>query len=159
MTELELTPELGDLAQLLGTWVGEGQGHYPTIESFAYRETVSFGHRGKPFLTYEQATKNLADGLPLHAEVGYLRPVGHGKVELMLAHPFGIAEVEEGTFSGGVLELRATTLAIATSAKRVQSLRRRFELVNDRLTYDVWMAHGDTPETHHLRAELRRVGP
>jgi len=26
------------------------------------------------------------------------------------------------------------------------------------LVYDLWMAHADTPLTHHLHAELRREG-
>src|SRR5690606_12588244 len=82
-------PDLGPLARLIGTWSGEGEGHYPTIEPFRYREQVEFTHAGKPFLAYRQSTVDLGTTLPAHAEAGYLRAVGRGRVELVLAHPTG----------------------------------------------------------------------
>lgn len=159
---MAVTPPLHDalepLRELLGTWEGDGEGAYPTIEPFTYREEVVFGHVGKPMLTYRQRTWNPEDGTPMHAEVGYLRAVGAGRLELVLAHPFGIVEVEEGTVDGGVIALRSTVVAGSSTAKPVHTLRRRFELRGDELGYDLWMAHGETPETHHLTARLQRVG-
>jgi hypothetical protein len=170
-----LHPELGPLGDLIGTWEGLGAGDYPTIDPFRYHEQVTFGHVGKPFLTYQQRTWNPDNGVPMHAEVGYLRaiagavtvepvegedptfaatPIG---LEFVLAHPTGIAEVEEGTFAGGVLRLRTTTVGLTSTAKRVRALRREFRLDGDELAYDLWMAHADTPETHHLHAVLRRT--
>ena len=71
-------PDLAPLAALLGTWRGEGEGSYPTIEPFRYSEEISFTQVGKPFLAYRQATVNLATGLPAHAEAGYWRPAERG---------------------------------------------------------------------------------
>lgn len=160
-------PAVAALSGLLGTWEGEGAGHYPTIASFEYRERVSFTHTGKPFLAYQQRTWAPSDGQPLHAETGYLRiPTAAGgavaaggpvTVELMLAHPTGIVEVEEGHFADGVLHLATTTIGLTSSAKLVRSLRRELRLEGDELAYDLWMAHADTPETHHLRATLSRT--
>lgn len=163
MTDVDLHPDVTHLAPLIGTWVGEGEGHYPTIDDFAYEEEVTFGHVGKPFLTYQQRTRYRVDGRALHAEVGYLRPVGLDAVEFVLAHPTGIAEVEEGGLHPGsdpgelVIELATTVVGLASTAKRVNALRRRFVLAADRFTYDLWLDHADTGEHHHLRAALART--
>lgn len=153
---------LAPVAALLGTFQGEGAGHYPTIAPFTYRETVTFGHVGKPFLAYTQRTTHPESGAPMHAETGYLRVAGDDRVELVLAHPTGIVEVEEGTLTredAGTLTLTfaSTTIGTTATAKDVRALRRRFELEADALRYDVWMAHGHTPDTHHLEAELHRT--
>lgn len=161
MTAPDLHPDAAPLAGLLGTWEGQGHGDYPTIDPFDYVETVTFGHVGKPFLAYSQRTRRLtAEGPaePLHAETGYLRPVGDGHVELAIAHPTGIVEVHAGTFAGGVLDLASDAVATTRTAKDVRSVRRRVEVDGDVLRYDVWMAAVGHPETHHLRAELRRGG-
>src|SRR5271167_1230359 len=102
----ELHPNLEALAPLLGVWAGQGSGKYPTIEPFEYLEEVVFSHVGKPFLVYAQKTKAVVDGKPLHAEAGFLRAPRPGQVELVLAHPSGITEIEVGTYSvsGGLIE-------------------------------------------------------
>lgn len=150
-------PDLVHLTRLLGTWEGAGEGDYPTIQPFTYREQVTFGQVGKPFVAYQQRTWRPDDGFPLHAESGYLRPAGDGRVELMLAHPTGIVEVEEGTFDGATLELATTTVGLSATAKQVRSLRRRFHITDRTITYDLWMAYADVPETHHLHAVLERT--
>lgn len=157
MTAPTLHPDLTHLGALLGTWEGDGAGHYPTIDDFVYRERVTFGHVGKPFLVYQQRTWHPEQGHPMHAETGYLRPAPDGRVELVLAHPTGIVEVEEGTFGGGALRLATTTIGRTSTAKDVRSLRRELRLDGDRLDYDLWMAHADVAETHHLAATLFRV--
>ena len=152
--------ELGPLALLLGTWVGEGEGRYPTIEPFAYSEEVVFGHVGKPFLAYRQATTNLATGQPAHAESGYLRAVGPGRVELVLAHPTGIAELSQGEVlaqpDGLSLHLTSTSVPLTATAKQVSSIERRLSVVGDTLRYQVAMAAVGLAHQHHLSAELHR---
>jgi nitrobindin-like protein len=160
--DVALHPDVVSLAVLLGTWVGEGEGSYPTIEPFQYREEVTFGHVGKPFLAYRQATVRLDTGLPAHAEVGYLRGVGEGRVELVLAHPTGLAEVSAGEVTatpddGLVLWLRSTSVTGTPTAKDVRSVERTFTLDGDVLRYDLAMAAVGQPHQHHLAATLRRV--
>jgi hypothetical protein len=153
--------DLQPLVALLGTWRGEGEGSYPTIEPFRYSEVISFTHVGKPFLAYRQATVNLATGLPAHAEAGYWRPAGEGRVELVMAHPTGVVEIEEGTIEsradGVLLQLRSTAVACSGTAKSVLTLQRDVEVVGDTLRYDLAMGAVGQAHQHHLAATLRRV--
>lgn len=156
----DLHPNLTVLAPLLGTWAGPGAGEYPTIESFEYLEEISFGHVGKPFLTYSQRTRARDDGRPLHAETGYLRVPEPGRVEWVLAHPTGITEICEGAVRVDGeridLELTATTIGLTASAKNVAALARSVRVTGDQLTYDLQMGAVGQPLQHHLSATLTR---
>ncbi|OBH04423.1 peroxynitrite isomerase [Mycobacterium sp. E1747] len=156
----DLHPDLAALAPLLGTWAGQGAGEYPTIEPFDYLEEVVFSHVGKPFLAYAQRTKAPADGKPLHAETGYLRVPQPGHVELVLAHPSGITEIEVGTYAvtDDVIDIELTTtdVGLTPTAKEVTALGRSFRIDGDELSYSVRMGAVGQPLQHHLAAVLRR---
>jgi hypothetical protein len=159
MTSPPLHPDCQSLAGLLGTWRGRGTGGYPTIDPFAYVEEVSFTHGGKPFLVYGQQTRDASDDLPLHREDGYWRPVGSDRLEVVIVHPTGVAEILEGSVLAGattVIELRSTAVTRTSTAKEVTELHRRFELDGDTLRYRLAMAAVGEPLTHHLEAELHR---
>lgn len=148
--------DLQSLAFLLGTWRGEGKGAYPTIAPFAYGEEVRFWHVGKPFLAYTQRTWALDDERPLHAEMGYWRPQPNGGVEVILAHPFGIAEIEIGAVTGQRVELMTHRVEGGPTAKEVTRVERSLHVTGDVLVYDLRMAAVGRPITHHLHAELLR---
>ncbi len=148
--------DVAPLQVLLGTWIGEGQGDYPTIAPFAYREEVTFGHVGKPFVAYGQRTWRQPDGFPLHAETGYLRLPAWDRAEMTLAHPTGIVEVSEGTWDGRLLVLTSVLVGRTATAKPVTAVERRVTVDGDVLTYTVAMAAMGLPLTHHLAATLHR---
>ena len=156
---VELHPMCLPLAPLLGTWRGSGEGSYPTIDDFAYNEELVFGHVGKPFLSMVQRSRDLATGQPLHAEAGYLRALPDEAVELTVAQPSGIVEVDIGTVAttsdGLVVELESAQVGLTPSAKSVTAVRRRLCLSGTTLVSELWMAAvGEADLIHHLRAEL-----
>jgi hypothetical protein len=145
---------------MLGTWAGQGAGKYPTIEPFEYHEEVVFSHVGKPFLVYSQKTRAAADGRPLHAETGYLRVPRPGDVELVLAHPNGISEIDVGYYSltGDLIEieLATKTIGLTPTAKEVTALGRSLRIVGDELSYVLRMGAVGQPLQDHLTAVLHR---
>lgn len=155
---MDLHPNCRSLAFLIGTWKGAGQGEYPTIEPFRYNEEVTFGHVGKPFLSYTQRTRHAESGEPLHAEAGYVRAVGNDNVELVVVQPSGIVELHSGTVSDDRLELTLDSVHMTPTAKSVTHVVRSFSVhqVDGRvvLTYDVAMAAVGQDLTHHLHADL-----
>lgn len=155
--EPALHPDLAPAAFLLGTWRGEGEGEYPTIERFAYGEEVRFWHVGKPFLAYQQRTWSLEDGRGLHAEAGYWRPKPPDGMEVVLAHPTGLVEVLEGALAGTTVELASRTVATTSTAKEVTATARTFTVQDGVLSYTVAMAALGQPLQHHLAARLRRL--
>lgn len=156
----DLHPDLAVLAPLLGTWSGAGAGEYPTIEPFGYLEEVTFGHTGKPFLTYTQRTRADDDGRPLHAETGYVRVPSAGRIEFVVVHPTGVTEIDEGTLSADGdrldIEVESTSIGLTGSAKEVTALSRSIHMAGDELSYTLLMGAVGVPLVRHLTATLRR---
>jgi len=152
-----LDEDVAHLSWLVGSWAGGGAGRYPTIESFEYVEQIEFAHVGKPFLSYVQRTKHADTGLPLHAESGYLRPVGLDQVEFVIAQPSGIVEIHEGTVDGQVIALRSVSVVTTATAKDVAEVHRTLTVTDDSLSYTMDMAAVGLELQHHLAATLHRV--
>jgi hypothetical protein len=96
----------------------------------------------------------------LHAETGYFRVPRPGEVELIVAHPNGITEIETGTYvlTGGRIdvELSSTAIGLAPSAKEVTALGRSLRIDGGELSYTLRMGGVGQPLQDHLVAVLHR---
>ncbi len=157
MTRASIHPDLQALSFLLGTWAGSGLGEYPTIDDFAYEETATYSHIGKPFVAYGQKTKREGTGEPLHSETGYFRPAGGSRLELVLAQPSGILELHSGEIHGQSIELTTTTVVTTPTAKEVTTVQRSLSVDGDSMRYRVLMGAVGQPHQLHLTALLSRI--
>ncbi len=155
--EALLHADVEKIAFLLGTWRGEGEGEWPDCAPFRFREELVFEHVGKPMLLYRQESWDLQDGSPLHFERGFFRVTGPGRVGVVLSHQMGAVEVAEGTVVGTVLESSSTSVGLISTAPAITELRRRIEVSDNRLTYDLQMAMRDIALTHHTKSRLEKV--
>jgi hypothetical protein len=88
--------------------------------------------------------------------MGYWRAQPGGRVELVVAHPTGLVEIEEGTVEATRIDLTSCLVGRTSSAVEVSSLARRLTVEGGALTYTLDMAAVGRPSQLHLTAELRR---
>ena len=158
---MNLHPLISEFEFLIGTWKGPGKGHYPTIDSFRYNETLTFmAIPGKPFLRYEQKTAG-AENQPMHTEAGFFRPIGDGRVEFTLAQPTGQTEVLAGRVESGedgelAIVMDESTVVNSGTAKQVDATSRTWVLDAGRteLVTEFGMAAVGQPMQQHLVSEL-----
>jgi THAP4-like, heme-binding beta-barrel domain len=159
--EPEPHPDIAPLEFLLGAWEGAGVGGYPTIESFRFGQEITFSHIGKPYLVYTSRTWRLDDegnlGAPLARESGFWRPQPGGRVEVVLAHPTGFAEIYLGEVTGTRVELRTDVVARTETAKEYTAGHRLYGLIGEDLGYAYDMAAQGQELQSHLSAQLKRV--
>jgi THAP4-like, heme-binding beta-barrel domain len=157
----ELHPDCVPLAWMLGTWEGVGVGGYPTIEDFQFGQEIEFSHNGKPFLAYTSRTWRLGAGgkptEPLATETGFWRPRPNNELEVVLAHPTGIAEIWLGEIDGAKIEMRTDVVARTASAKEYTAGHRLYGLVDGDLLWAYDMAAMGQPLQSHISARLKRV--
>ena len=157
MLAIDLHTALEPVSFLLGTWRGEGEGEYPTIKPFRYREEVRFTHNGKPFLIYTQRTETIDSGQPMHAESGYLRVVGEGRVEFVIAQPIGYAEVSLGRVTRNRVEVECTNVSRTPTAKPVTFIGRSYWLDAESLRAETTMGMEGIAPIRHLRVTFHRA--
>eukprot|EP01016_Furgasonia_blochmanni_P044595 TRINITY_DN6207_c0_g3_i2.p2 TRINITY_DN6207_c0_g3~~TRINITY_DN6207_c0_g3_i2.p2 ORF type:complete len:206 (-),score=62.90 TRINITY_DN6207_c0_g3_i2:420-986(-) len=141
-----------------GSWKGEGK----VVDSINYFEEASFTKVRETCFSYNHRTKT-AEGKPMHAESGFLRlfpeaaGADSGKAELLLCHPFGVCEIEEGIYTKDRVELKTTGIIRTGTAKEpfVTELRRIITLAApNNLKYTVDMGTTKYETKPHLEASL-----
>lgn len=157
-----LHPDCAPVAWLLGTWRGNGHGDYPGIEKFQFTQELVFAHDGRPFFHYFSRTwviddngDKIRDGA---LETGFLRARPGRKLELLLAHPTGFAEVWYGEAEDARFELVTDAVVRTESAKEVNGGKRLYGYVEGDLLYAYDMAAMGHPLQPHLWARLQRAG-
>jgi hypothetical protein len=154
----EIHTDLEPFAALIGRWLGDGHGSYPTTEPFRYGEEIVFESVGEPYLLYAARSWSEDDGSPLHFERGFLRPGAEpGRAELALAHPLGLTEIAAGTIDDGSLELTSTAIGRTPTGSAVSGLIRRYQVNPDALSYEIDMAMDQVPMVFHVSGLLRRA--
>lgn len=154
-----LHPALASLEFLIGVWRGSGRGCYPTIEPFEYVEEATYSNGpGKPFIAYRQKTIRSGGGEePLHAETGYIRPVGPDAAELVISQPTGIVEVHTGQVKGSRIDFRTSFVGSSPTATDVREVHRRIQVGANTMSYRLGMKAVGQPMQIHLEAQLVRV--
>ncbi len=151
------------LNQLEGRWAGSGRGQFPGVNSFAYRETLTFTRRDEKTLAYEQRTQKLYDGqtgwLESHWENGFISVLENGELQLVNIQIGGRNEILIGQveFVEPVYRIHFTS-KILNNDPRMLSSARRFELVGDTLRYEMEMQTTKVNQsTLHLQITLQRL--
>ena len=174
MSEVESVPvaeALRPLSWLLGHWTGVGVGGYPSVPEFRFGQEITITHDGRAFLMYWSRSWLLDDDgnkvRPLGTESGFWRPQPDNRVELLLAHPTGYAEVwvgdltvkaiENATITGASISLTTDVVARTSSAKDYTAGQRLYGLVEGDLLWAFDMAAVGHPLTSHLSARLKAV--
>lgn len=155
-----LHPNCGPVAWLLGSWLGNGHGDYPTIEPFQYGQEIVFQQDGRPFFHYfarswviDENGEKVRDAAQ---ETGFLRCPEPGKVEMVLAHNIGFSEIWYGEAADGKLELRTAGVGYTETAKEVTSGHRLYGNVEGDLLYAYDMGAVGEDLQPHLWARLKR---
>ena len=158
------TDSLRSLERLEGVWEGVGHGSYPTIDSFRYRERLRFEFGPTyPLLQYEQRAVLVPQDEPSHWEMGFIRLLEDGVIELSNCQDNGRLEVLRGHLGSSpesdVFELTLDSVLFGND-ERMSRSRRIFSLNGDKLSYVVLMATHTTSTPvlqEHLSAELQRA--
>lgn len=159
----DLPSELVPLAWLVGHWEGAGVGDYSTIDGFRFGQRLELDYvPGKPYLIHTGTSWLLGDDgelvRPLARESGYWRPQPDGSVELVLAHPTGIAELWLGTITGRRVELGTDAVARTSTAKPYTAGHRLYGVIDGGdLGFVFEMAAMGQPLQPHLSAQLKPV--
>jgi hypothetical protein len=150
---------------LLGVWKGSGT----VLPEFRYEEELNLSLFGTPvaqqilFSSKTWKAGSSYEESPLHTELGMMKigflDSGVVLAELLVSHPFGMTEIENGEFRDGVLEMRTWNIARSPTAAHavVEGVRRKFWVEGERLKYELYLKVLEKDEYLHLQAELQRV--
>ena len=155
-------PLTARLAWLIGRWVGNGHGEYPTIDGFQFGQEVVFQQDGRPYIHYfSRAWIVDAEGNHVREaaqETGFFRPQEDGTLEVVMCHNTGFVEIWTGEIHPEQPRFEMVTDAVArtATAKEYVAGKRLYGLVEGDLLYAYDMAAMGQELQPHTWARLQR---
>lgn len=170
-TASEIHHQVRPLAWLLGTWVGVGLGHYPTISDFRFAQEITFATDGRPFITHDSRAWIISEEgeriRPAARELGFWRPQADCTVEVLLTHGTGFVEIYLGELTvtsidgaeaaAGRVELATDVVARTSTAKEYTAGQRLYGTIDGDLGWTYDMAAMGQPLANHLSARLAKA--
>ena len=145
----------------MGTWQGTGEGQFPTIAPFTYREILEVSEgQTETLLQYQQRSWRDKDSeaVASHMELGFIRLRDDESIDLLNVQGSDRVEVLNGAavVRGGTLSIELNSVALAHDERMIRSWRK-LQLDGDSLRYSMGMATRRVPEgALHLSANLTR---
>jgi hypothetical protein len=93
----------------------------------------------------------------MHGEAGYLRLVGDGRVEFVIAQPIGYTEISLGRVDGQRIDIECASVGRTPTAKPVTSISRSLWMEDETLRYELKMGLDGAPLAPHLAASFHRA--
>lgn len=157
-----LNPQLMALAWMVGRWEGTCKGQWPDQGEFEYAAQLDFSHNGGPYLYYVGQLFEVDDqgnvGATTFMESGFWRPQADASLEIVMAHPAGIAEVWIGNIQGAKIEVHTDAVARTdTSTIAYTGGHRLYGNVESDLLFTFDRATTDHELQNYLYARLKRV--
>lgn len=145
---------------LVGAWEGNGNGEFPTIDPFTYREILVVSELDG-VLHYRQSTwvRDGTDEVASHQETGFISVGEDGNVAMYNAQGIDRVAVLSGSVhtDGDTVILELESVILAGDDRMLHSWRN-FELEGDGLRYTMGMATTQVPDgALHLTARLDRA--
>ena len=148
------------MERLVGRWVGEG---VVQPKGVAYEEELTITAvptpKGVCFHVYSQTWKAATNrGTPMHMETGLIRQLPGQQLELLLTHPFGLAEVSTGRADGDEYRFESGMFVRTETARPpfVNGFRRSYRLEEGVLRYQMDMRLEGGEYGRHLEAMLTK---
>lgn len=152
-----------NLSKLHGLWQGNGEGKFPTINSFKYEEHLRFEvNLAYPLIHYEQKTILLSTQEPSHWESGFIRVLDEGIIEISNSQDSGRVEVLRGSMSDISdvgYQLEFISIALANDPRLIKT-SRNCKVTENTLEYHKSMTTNTTLQPimlPHLHSILTKV--
>ena len=157
---------LKTLKALNGSWIGSGEGMYPTMDSFYYRDEITFTSIAQESVVhFEQKTWVANEENLKHWESGFISVIGNDKLKLYTCHHNGRVEILDGRIKN--FEKRNDVLVISFSSQSIHNETKLTDLIKsertitigrDNLEYQLSMATNEVTDLKvHLKSKLQRA--